>query len=128
MDLQKKDHQLYTQNGVLNMLDRNIKVKRAPQRWHIDGMAEPGGFDVIITYEDRVYDSVVNGRNYLDQSLMEKKLNLFFIKKDFLKRGSRSFTTVRVINISTKDNHSAAKQAGQQTLFLVAKVWKKKQN
>mmetsp|Transcript_123121 Transcript_123121/g.184145 ORF Transcript_123121/g.184145 Transcript_123121/m.184145 type:complete len:99 (-) Transcript_123121:34-330(-) len=64
-------------------------------------MSQPGGFDVIITYEDRVYDAVVN---------------------DFLKRGSNSFTTVRVVNISTKDNHSAAKVAGAQTLFLVSRI------
>ena len=25
-------------------------------------MTYPGGFDVIITYEDRVYDAIVNGR------------------------------------------------------------------
>ena len=44
---------------------------------------------------------------------------------DFLKRGSQSFTSVRVINISTKDNHSAAKVAGDQTAALVSKVsWK----
>ena len=26
-------------------------------------MSFPGGFDVIITYEDRVYDAIVNGMN-----------------------------------------------------------------
>lgn len=32
-ELKQKDSALYTRNGLLNMLERNMSVKEAPQRW-----------------------------------------------------------------------------------------------
>lgn len=44
----------YTQNGLLNMLDRNRRIKDMPQKFqHFNGK-----FDVIICLEERVYDQV----------------------------------------------------------------------
>lgn len=97
-DLEKQDRRLYTHNGVLNMLKRNINVKRAPQRWHVDGFSHQVPFNVIITYEDRVFDAVVD---------------------DFMNRGSQRMIEVFVINLPTKDNHEAAAVAGKQTTELV---------
>ncbi|VDK60348.1 unnamed protein product [Cylicostephanus goldi] len=42
----------YTQNGLLNMLDRNRRIKPAPQKFQ----HEDKEFDVIICLEERVYD------------------------------------------------------------------------
>lgn len=56
-ELKKQDQQLYTQNGLLSMLDRNRKTKEASQRWHESREM----FDVIITCEERCFDSVVEG-------------------------------------------------------------------
>lgn len=43
-DLRSKDEELYIRNGLLRMLERNIGVKRAPQRWQDN--ADEGPFDV----------------------------------------------------------------------------------
>ena len=47
----------YTQNGILNMLDRNRRIKTCPERFQ-DCYDK---FDIIFTCEERVYDQVVEG-------------------------------------------------------------------
>lgn len=66
-ELKKQDQQLYTQNGLLSMLDRNRKTKEASQRWHESREL----FDVIITCEERCFDSVVEGK------LQDKKKSVY---------------------------------------------------
>ncbi|OQR75538.1 RNA polymerase II subunit A C-terminal domain phosphatase SSU72-like, partial [Tropilaelaps mercedesae] len=56
-DLMRKDKNLYTNNGILSMLDRNKRIKRAPEKFQQSGDI----FDVIFTVEERVYDQVVEG-------------------------------------------------------------------
>ena len=35
-DLTAKSTEIYTQNGLLPMMQRNMGIKRAPERWHDD--------------------------------------------------------------------------------------------
>lgn len=56
-DLLNKDKQFYTQNGLLHLLDRNRRIKFAPERFQSN--FEKSNFDVIVTCEERVYDQVV---------------------------------------------------------------------
>lgn len=42
------------------MLKRNSSVKLAPQRWQDN--AHDGVFDVVITFEEKVFDMVVEGK------------------------------------------------------------------
>jgi RNA polymerase II subunit A C-terminal domain phosphatase SSU72 len=82
-DLSKKDKAYYTQNGLLHMLDRNRRLKLAPERFQNC----PERFEVIITCEERVYDQVVE---YLET------------------KGNVANIPVHIINIDITDNHDEA--------------------
>lgn len=53
-DLKTKDSNLYTQNGLLSMLERNKKLKNGPQRFQ----NSQSPFDIIFTCEERCFDIV----------------------------------------------------------------------
>jgi RNA polymerase II subunit A C-terminal domain phosphatase SSU72 len=93
-DLNRKDPALYRANGVLNMLLRNASVKAAPERWHTE---RHHVFDVIIAFEDRVFDALVD---------------------HFMKREAETFHLVHVINFPVKDTHEEAAIGAQQVLKL----------
>ena len=56
-DLSTKDKTLYTQNGILHMLDRNKRIKLKPERFQ-DFKEQ---FDVIFTVEERIFDQLIEG-------------------------------------------------------------------
>lgn len=82
-DLSKKDKTLYTQNGILHMLDRNRRIKRGPQR--LQDSKET--YDIILTAEERVYDQALE---YFDN------------------KGSVNNQPVHVVNMDIQDNHEEA--------------------
>jgi RNA polymerase II subunit A C-terminal domain phosphatase SSU72 len=56
-DLTRKDAELYTRNGLLKMVKRNMGVKLAPERFQ----ENQERFDVVVTFEERVMDQVIEG-------------------------------------------------------------------
>ena len=57
-DLKTKNEDLYRQNGILAMLERDVQVKRGPNRWQSRNRTTDV-FDIILTFEKRVFDIVV---------------------------------------------------------------------
>ncbi|XP_028854172.1 RNA polymerase II subunit A C-terminal domain phosphatase SSU72 [Denticeps clupeoides] len=82
-DLVRKDKELYTQNGILHMLDRNKRIKTRPERFQNC----KDQFDLVITCEERVYDQVLEDLNSREQE---------------------TFQPVHVINVDIQDNHEEA--------------------
>jgi RNA polymerase II subunit A C-terminal domain phosphatase SSU72 len=125
-ELASKDTRLYRANGILPMLERNRNIKYGPERWqdwrigvprvgHRTGTnandaapadwsadkgskgTEGGTVDVVITCEERCWDSVV---------------------EDLMARGSPLNRPVHVFNVDIKDNHEEALVGGRAILEL----------
>ncbi|KAF2006400.1 Ssu72-like protein [Amniculicola lignicola CBS 123094] len=106
-ELATQNTALYTQNGLLNMLGRNLSIKGFPERFQdwVPGKprlehAEDQGFagteagvvDVIITCEERCFDHVLD---------------------DLHNKGGKLNRPVHVINVDIRDNHEEAAVGGQ---------------
>ncbi|XP_022742912.1 RNA polymerase II subunit A C-terminal domain phosphatase SSU72 [Durio zibethinus] len=98
-DLRRKDPELYKRNGILPMLKRNSSVKLAPQRWQ-DNAAD-GSFDIVFTFEEKVFDMVIEDLHNRDQVLLK---------------------SVLVINLEVKDNHEEAAVGARLALDLCEQI------
>ncbi|XP_064978923.1 uncharacterized protein LOC135620147 isoform X1 [Musa acuminata AAA Group] len=94
-ELRRKDPDLYKRNGILPMLKRNLGVKNAPQRWQ-DNAAD-GCFDVVMTFEEKVFDTVIEDLNNREQKVIR---------------------SVLIINLEVKDNHEEAATGAKLALDL----------
>jgi RNA polymerase II subunit A C-terminal domain phosphatase SSU72 len=139
-DLQQKDERLYTQNGLLTMLDRNRQIKLAPEKWQDTTVGK--SFDIVFTCEERVFDAVCEG-NYEDfvlrigfvpfsvcflfvnlETIPTSPYFFFFVASinhlpDLNSRSPRHNTPVHVVNIEITDNAQEAAIGGQLFAKLV---------
>lgn len=96
-DLLQKDERLYTANGILTMLDRNRRIKTAPERFQERRTIA----DIVITCEERCFEGVC---------------------EDLLNRHGDLNRTVHVINVEIRDDHQSALVAGQAILDLARAI------
>ncbi|KAL4530122.1 hypothetical protein Ndes2526B_g04878 [Nannochloris sp. 'desiccata'] len=99
-DLTAKNKSLYSDNGLLTMMDRNQGVKIAPQRWQ-DRSAESTPLDIVISFESKVFDIVV-------QDLRRREVSGI----------SSGCHPCLVINLEVRDSTLDAAQAAPHALLL----------
>lgn len=108
-DLMSQEHRkMYEAQGLIQMLERNKLVKTAPEKWHNNAAA--GKFDLVITCEERCFDSVV-------EDLMYRMNNK---PEDVEELDIRQL--VHIINIDIKDDNENAKIGGKGIVKLVSMI------
>ncbi|KAL1602993.1 RNA polymerase II subunit A C-terminal domain phosphatase [Nothophoma quercina] len=111
-ELAEQNTALYTHNGLLNMLGRNLNIKGFPERFQdwVPGKprlehegdkgfagTEAGVADVVITCEERCFDAVL---------------------EDLHNKGGKLNRPVHVFNVDIRDNHEEALVGGKAILDL----------
>lgn len=91
------DELFFQHNGVLQLCKRGAGVKVAPQRWQDMPSSFIATHDVIIAFEERIFDAVV---------------------EDLQTREPENFDPLHVICLDTKDNPHEAKVQGRIALEL----------
>ncbi|XVF04346.1 hypothetical protein REPUB_Repub05bG0074600 [Reevesia pubescens] len=71
-DQHSKDLELYNCNEILSMLERNLNVKLAPQSWQDNAVDDP--FDIVFSFEEKVFDMVNEDLHNRDQHLLKSML------------------------------------------------------
>jgi RNA polymerase II subunit A C-terminal domain phosphatase SSU72 len=95
-DLRSKDSAFYARVGLVAMLERDARVKRAPERWQ--AARAPGDvFDVVLCFEERVMEQLV---------------------EDMAGRVQTAMRPLLVVNIDVKDSHEEAARVAPQALAL----------
>eukprot|EP01052_Picozoa_sp_SAG31_P008775 SAG31_NODE_449_length_15539_cov_21.936658_12_plen_186_part_00 len=102
-DLRSKDEQLYIQNRMIGLLERNVRIKNAPERWQNEHIAK---FDVILTFEERVFDLIVDE----------------FLAREDAVDNPLDGPPVHCINVETKDTPEASVIGARDSLDLAKRV------
>ena len=92
------DEAYFITNGVLGLCRRGAAVKAAPQRWQDTSNNDVTKHDVVIAFEERIFDAVVE-----DLQTREPTVD---------------FEAIHVICLDTKDNPHEAKIQGRIALEL----------
>ncbi|EDQ91937.1 uncharacterized protein MONBRDRAFT_21202 [Monosiga brevicollis MX1] len=95
--LKEQNFELYSGNGVLDMLERNMAIKPRPEKFQRQTKKR---FDIILTCESRIFDEVL---------------------RDLEERDGAEGTPVHIINLDIPDNHSAA-TVGALNLYKLAQM------
>lgn len=91
------DEAFFLHNGVLQLCRRGAAVKLAPQRWQDMPSSFVATHDVVIAFEERIFDAVV---------------------EDLQTREPENFDPLHVVCLDTKDNPHEARLQGRVALEL----------
>eukprot|EP00903_Cladosiphon_okamuranus_P006917 g6732.t1 len=64
--LARQNEALFRRNSVLGLLERDAATKRAPERWQSLESEDVASFDVVVCFESRVFDLVVEDLHQRD--------------------------------------------------------------
>ncbi len=87
----------FRRNGVLAMLERDIITKKAPQKWQDNTHNDLALLDVVLCFEDRIFDIVL---------------------EDLQLRKPKDFRPLHVICLDVRDTPEDAKLGGSAALEL----------
>ncbi|ETW01454.1 hypothetical protein H310_06968 [Aphanomyces invadans] len=96
-ELKSENEPLFRRNGVLAMLERDIITKKAPQKWQDNTVDDLAKLDVILCFEDRIFDIVM---------------------EDLQLRKPKDFRPLHLICLNIKDTPEDAKIGGSLALDL----------
>ncbi|CAM9396226.1 unnamed protein product [Chrysoparadoxa australica] len=96
-NLAAEDKRLFGKSGVLSLLQRDAQVKRHPERWQDVPTEEAAEFDVVLCFEHRIFDAVVD---------------------DMQNRDPENFKPVHLIAMSVKDSPVEAEKASKDVIKL----------
>jgi RNA polymerase II subunit A C-terminal domain phosphatase SSU72 len=94
--------QWFQSRKLLGMLQRNVGIKDAPERWQAMSASDLHKIDVVITFEERVFDALNEDVMCREQGTGSKPLH--------------------VVNLDTKDDPDAANIGAKYALALVEHI------
>ena len=100
------------------MLDRNRRIKRAPERFQDTSDV----FDVIFTCEERCFDAACESKQSLVHTILHNIVIDSISDVGILNRSRQSNQPVHVINVEIIDNHEQATVGGKLILQLAQEV------
>uniref|UniRef100_K3WTR6 RNA polymerase II subunit A C-terminal domain phosphatase SSU72 n=1 Tax=Globisporangium ultimum (strain ATCC 200006 / CBS 805.95 / DAOM BR144) TaxID=431595 RepID=K3WTR6_GLOUD len=101
--LQKENHELFTRNGVLQMLERDIATKPCPERWQSLSNKQLQQIDVVLCLDYRMFLTVLED--------LSMRIRISFKKK-----------RLHVICLDVEDTPDDAAHGGQIALSLCQEI------
>eukprot|EP00904_Undaria_pinnatifida_P004473 jgi/Undpi1/14026/HiC_scaffold_9.g03677.m1 len=95
--LANQNEELFRRNSVLGLLERDAATKRAPERWQALDSEEVASFDVVVCFESRVFDLVV---------------------EDLHRREPDTFKPLHVVSMTIRDSAEDSAAAAAHVLEL----------
>ncbi|KAF1785811.1 RNA polymerase II subunit A [Phytophthora cactorum] len=109
-ELKTESAELFKRNGVLSMLERDMLTKKCPQRWQDLSVKELQGLDVVLCFDDRIFEIVL------------EDLQLRGAAQPTRSEPTMAWRPLHLLCLDTKDTPEHAKVGGSLALDYV-KRW-----